>query len=220
METTNLKKNDPNYPSALKQHLGKDAPNEITTIGNLDILHHNSTAFFCSTKCPGDLIVKTYDIAQILRDAGMTVISGFHSPMERESLTILLRGSQPVIVCPARSINNMRINREYKKPLKDGRLLFLSPFDENQRRISAKSSHYRNLFVAAMSAAVFVIHAGTGSKTEAFCKEILSWQKPIYTLDSDYNTNLIKMGARPVNIDNISEWANILAANSERTNHV
>jgi hypothetical protein len=39
------------------------------------------------------------------------------------------------------------VNKEvkHKKPLKDGRLLFLSPFDENQRRISAKSSHYRNL---------------------------------------------------------------------------
>ncbi|MEA3361075.1 MAG: DNA-binding protein, partial [Thermodesulfobacteriota bacterium] len=78
----------------------------------------------------------------------MTVISGFHSPMERESLTMLLRGAQPIIICPARSINKMRINKEYKKPLKDGRLLFLSPFDENQLRISAKRSYYRNLFVA------------------------------------------------------------------------
>ena len=181
-------------------------------IGNLDILHHNSTAFFCSTKCLGNLIVKTYDIAQILRDAGMTVISGFHSPMERESLTILLRGTQPVIICPARSINNMRINKEYKKPLKDGQLLFLSPFDKNQQRISAKSSHYRNLFVAAMSAVIFVAHAGPGSKTEAFCKKIISWQKPIYTFESDYNKNLIKMYARPVNMDNVSRWVNWIMA--------
>ena len=215
MDTISLKKNDPNYPSALKQHLGKNAPNAITAIGNLDILRHNSTAFFCSTKCPGDLIVKTYDIAQALRDAGMTVISGFHSPMEYECLTILLRGAQPIIICPARSINNMRINRECKKHLKDGRLLFLSPFNENQRRISAKSSHYRNLFVAAMSAAIFVAHAGPASKTESFCNEIISWQKQIYTFDSDYNKNLIKMGARPVNMDNVFLWANLFAANNE-----
>ena len=215
MDTINLKKNDANYPSALKQHLGKDAPNAITAIGNLDILRKNPTAFFCSTKCPGDLIVKTYDLAQILRDAGMTVISGFHSPMERECLTILLRGTQPVIICPARSINNMRINKEYKKPLKDGQLLFLSPFDENQRRISVKRSHYRNLFVAAMSAAIFIAHAGPASKTEAFCKEILSWQKPIYTFESDYNKNLIKMGAQPVNMDNVYEWANLSATYNE-----
>jgi predicted Rossmann fold nucleotide-binding protein DprA/Smf involved in DNA uptake len=212
MDTINLKKSDPNYPSALKQHLGKEAPHTITAIGNLDILRNNSTAFFCSTKCPGNLIVKTYDIAQLLRDADMTVISGFHSPMERECLTILLRGAQPVILCPARSINNMRINKEYKKPLKDGRLLFLSLFDENQQRISAKSSHYRNLFVAAMSAVIFVVHASPDSKTEAFCKKIISWQKPIYTFESDYNSNLIEMGALPVNMDNVSGWANLFAA--------
>ena len=195
----------------MQQHLGKDAPNDITAIGNLDILRYNSTALFCSTKCPGDLIVKTYDIAQILRDAGMTVISGFHSPMERECLTILLRGAQPVIICPARSINNMRINREYKKPLKDGRLLFLSPFDKNQQRISAKRSHYRNLFVAAMSAAIFVVHAEPSSKTEELCQQILSWQKPIYTFDSDYNKNLIEMGAQSIRPENISEWGKFFA---------
>ena len=206
MDTISLNKNDPNYPSVLKAHLGKDAPDTITAIGNLHILRKNPTAFFCSTKCPGDLIVKTYDIAQILRDADMTVISGFHSPMERECLTILLRGAQPVIICPARSINNMRINKEYKKPLKDGQLLFLSPFDKNQQRISAKTSHYRNLFVAAMSAVIFVAHAESSSKTEELCRQILSWQKPIYTFESGYNKNLIKMGARPVNMENVSEW--------------
>ena len=132
--------------------------------------------------------------------------------MERESLTILLRGAQPVIICPARSINNMRINKEYKKHLKDGRLLFLSPFDENQRRISAKSSHYRNLFVAALSAAVFVIHAESSSKTEELCRQIISWQKPIYTFESDYNKNLIKIGARPVTMDNVSGWAKLFAS--------
>ena len=141
----------------------------------------------------------------------MTVISGFHSPMEHECLTILLRGAQPVIICPARNINNMRINKEYKKLLKDGQLLFFSPFDENQRRISARTAHYRNLFVVAMSFVIFVAHAGPDSKTEAFCKKIISWQKPIYTFESDYNKNLIKIGARPVNIDNVSVWAKLFA---------
>jgi len=215
METVNLQCNDSNYPPPLKRYLGKDAPNHITSLGNIDILCRNSTALFCSVKCPGDLILKTYDLAQILRQAGMTVIGGFHSPMEKECLTILLRGSQPVIICPARNINGMRISKEYRQSLDDGRLLFLSPFEENQRRISVKTSYYRNFFVAALSSVVFVAHAGPGSKTEAFCREILSWQKPIYTFDSDYNKNLIEMGAQPVNKDNVSEWANFLGTYNE-----
>jgi len=216
MDTVNLQCNDSNYPPPLKKHLGKDAPDIITGLGNIDILRHNSTALFCSAKCPGDLILKTYDLAQIFRQAGMTVIGGFHSPMEQECLAILLRGTQPVIICPARNINGTRIKKEYKKPLNDGRLLFLSPFKENQRRISVKTSHYRNLFVAALSSVVFVAHAGPGSKTEAFCRKILSWQKPIYTFDSDYNKNLIEMGAQPVKMANVSDWANFLVANADK----
>jgi predicted Rossmann fold nucleotide-binding protein DprA/Smf involved in DNA uptake len=81
--------------------------------------------------------------------------------------------------------------------------------------LTFKTSHYHNLFVAALSAAVFVAHAGPDSKTEAFCKEILSWQKPIYTFDSNYNQNLIKMGAQPVNMDNVSLWANLFAGYNE-----
>ena len=104
---------------------------------------------------------------------------------------------------------------KYKKPLKDGRLLFLSPFDKNQRRISAKSSHYRNLFVAALSAVIFAAHAEPSSKTEELCRQIISWKKPIYIFDSDYNKNLIKMGAQPVTMDNVSLWANLFAANNE-----
>jgi len=208
MNTDHLRHSDLNYPPNLKKYLGKNAPDIITGLGSIDILRHNSTALFCSLKCPGDLILKTYDLAQILRQAGMTVIGGFHFPMERECLAILLRGTQPVIVCPARNIQNMRIRKEYRKSLDDGRLLLLSRFEENQRRISAKTSHYRNVFVAALSSVVFVTHASPASKTEAFCREILSWEKPIYTFDNDYNKNLIEMGAQPVNMANISDWAN------------
>jgi len=62
--------------------------------------------------------------------------------------------------------------------------------------------------VAALSARVFVAHAGHGSKTEAFCREILSWEKPVYTFENDYNKTLIEMGVQPVNMDNVSGWAN------------
>jgi len=67
-----------------------------------------------------------------------------------------------------------------------------------------------------LSSVVFVAHAGLASKTEAFCREILSWGKPIYTFDTDYNKNLIEMGAQPVNMANVSEWANFLVANADK----
>ena len=93
--TSWIHQGDAAYPSVLSRLLDKDAPSRIATLGNLDILQHKPLALFSSVKCPGDLILQTYDLAQCLRQSGVTVIGGFHSPMERECLTILLRGTQP-----------------------------------------------------------------------------------------------------------------------------
>ena len=205
MEIFQLKQGDLVYPSAWKKFLGDCHPEIITTMGNLDILNQKKLAFFCSIKCPGHLILKTYDLAQHLKEAGVTVIGGFHSPIERECLTILLRGSEPIIICPARSIKGMRMRKEFKGPLEERRLLFLSPFKESQRRNTVETAMERNRFVAAVADAVFVAHASPNSKTKRFCHEVLSWGKPLYTLESDANINLIRLGMKPIGLNNIGD---------------
>src|SRR5690348_12573481 len=105
------------------------APQAITARGDLAILQRPALALFCSIACPGDVILQTYDLARDLRDAGVTVAGGFHAPMERECLHLLLRGTQPIVVCPA---------REWRAPLAEGRLLLLSPFGEGSRRATAE----------------------------------------------------------------------------------
>ena len=189
---------DPVYPSILPSILGKNAPLRIATLGNLDILKHKPLALFCSVKCPGNLILQTYDLARSLRQAGVTVIGGFHSPMEQECLTILLRGAQPLLVCPARSLEGMRVPAEYRQPLETGRLLLVSPFNGKDRRITEETALLRNRFVGALADAIFVAHAEPQSKTEQFCHEILKWRKPLYTLDAKANENLLAMGAKPL----------------------
>ncbi|MDQ7010891.1 MAG: DNA-processing protein DprA [Mariprofundaceae bacterium] len=137
----------------------------IACLGNPDILRKDKLALFCSRKCPGDLILKACDLARSLRDAGTTVISGFHTPVEKECLRILLRGTQPLIICPARSIEGMRVPAAWRKPLERGRLLILSPFGDGQRRMTAKLAEQRNEFVAFLADEVLFIHAAEGSGT-------------------------------------------------------
>lgn len=60
----------------------------------------------------------------------------------------------------------------------------------------------RNRFVAALADVIFIAHAQPTSKTEQFCREILTWRKSLYTLES--NTNLVALGAKPVTLNNIS----------------
>ena len=58
----------PLYPEAALRYLGDDPP-AITAIGNLDLLDSAPLALFCSVRCPGRLILQTYDLAQALRAA-------------------------------------------------------------------------------------------------------------------------------------------------------
>lgn len=197
MNLTRIPKNDARYPPALGHYLGYSAPEEITALGNLEILNNKKTALFCSSQCPGDLIIKTSGLAKKWRGDGVTVISG----LEQECLAVLLRGKQPVIFCPARSIEGMRVKKGQVKPLDDGRLLILSPFPQKKRRMTVVLAHARNRFVAALADEIFVSHASPGGKIEQFCREIVSRGKPVMTLLGNSNNNLLELGARCVKPD-------------------
>jgi predicted Rossmann fold nucleotide-binding protein DprA/Smf involved in DNA uptake len=206
MNSTMLDKNSGSYPEALSRYLGHHAPMALSCIGNPDILQSKTLAVFCSNKCPGNIILKTHDFLRQIRERGITVISGFHSAMERECLNILLKGRQPVIICPARSIEGMRIKPEYRKPLEDGQLLILSPFSGKEKRISSDRAVKRNYFVAALATDVFIPYAAPGSKTETFCRELLKWGKRVYTADDEKNTSLLETGIKTISPEIFDKW--------------
>ena len=83
---------------------------------------------FCSTQCPGEVIFRAFDQVAQLRDAGRAVISGFHTPVEKECRAILLHGTSPIVICAARSLEALRVPAGWKEPLANGRLLLLSCF--------------------------------------------------------------------------------------------
>jgi predicted Rossmann fold nucleotide-binding protein DprA/Smf involved in DNA uptake len=197
-QTYQIQIDSPDCPSSLIKHLADKAPASITAMGNIDILQNKTLSIFSSQKCPGAIILKTYELMRKLRESGVTVISGFHSPMECECLNILLKGKQAIIFCPARSIEKMRLKAEYKKPFDEGRLLLLSPFNAKEKRISSERALFRNYFVAAIADSIFVSYAAQNSKTEQFCKALLAWNKPLYTLQSNANANLITLGLKNI----------------------
>jgi predicted Rossmann fold nucleotide-binding protein DprA/Smf involved in DNA uptake len=128
----------------------------------------------------------------------MTVIGGFHSDIEKHCLMTLLTGNQPIILSPARSLDKLRIRPEYKDPLANGRLLFLSFFRSHRHRSDAEMAFKRNMYIAALAGRVLVVHAAPSSKTEQLCRELISWRKPVYTIGNEANQNLVKLGAEQV----------------------
>lgn len=132
-------------------------------LGNPHLLHLPKTGLFASTKCPGHVILPTYDQAASWRDERRCIISGFHSPIEKECLSILLRGASPVIVCPARNLPS-RLPPEWRSPIDEGRMLVLSPFAANESRPTADLATRRNEYVASLADEVWIAHATEGGK--------------------------------------------------------
>jgi predicted Rossmann fold nucleotide-binding protein DprA/Smf involved in DNA uptake len=161
-----------NYPAHLRERLGDDTPAQVFAIGNLDLLALPKTALFCSARCPGDAILRACDTARQWRDEKRCIISGFHSVVEKECLRILLRGSQPVIICPARTLENMRLPPDWKKPFADSRLLILSCFAGCNRRVTAPLAARRNEFVAALADEVWFAHIAPGGDLQRLAQKI------------------------------------------------
>lgn len=164
--------------------------------GDQRLLQCRLLGLFCSKSCPGSLILCAHDLARELHVPDLAVVGGFHTPVEKECLRLFLRGGQPVIVCPARGIEGIRLPADWKVPLAEGRLLLASPFGSSRTRVTRDNARLRNEFVASLADKILVIHAAPGSKTMTFCRRVLESGKPLLTLESPHNEDLIALGAR------------------------
>lgn len=196
---------DTNYPKRLKKYLKTETPGTIWARGNINLLPGQNTslngdlwALFCSRKCPGELILKTHDLAQTFKERGIPTIGGYHSPIEQECLRVLLRGVQPILLCPARSIEKMRLKPAWKDALTAERLLILSTFESRHNRSTAALANRRNAFVAALADKICIAHAAEDSKTLEFAQMLLTWGKPVFTFETPANDALFQLGAQPL----------------------
>ncbi len=98
--------------------------------GNPILFSRRKLGIICSQKCPGDVILKTYDFSRMVRGSGLAIVSGFHSPIEKDCLPILLRGSDPIIIVQAHRLSTSRLPMDWQKAIDAGRLLLVSPFQE------------------------------------------------------------------------------------------
>ena len=119
-------------------------------IGNIAHLKLHKTAFLCSRQIPANAVLKCYDWAIAMREQQQCVISGFHSQIEKDVLHYLLKGTQPIIVVLARGLKQ-KLEPQFIKPLEEGRLLIITPFEKNVTRVSKQTASIRNQFIIALA---------------------------------------------------------------------
>jgi len=167
----------------------------MDALGDEGLLDRRKLALICSQKCPGDVILNTYDFARLVRGSGLAIVSGFHSPIEKDCLPILLRGPDPIIIVQGHRLSTSRLPMEWQRAIKEKRLLLLSPFRERAKRVTTELAAERNRFVAAISDEILIPYAAAGSKTEALFRALRASGKPVCTFEAPGNAAMISAGA-------------------------
>lgn len=121
---------------------------QITTLGDASILDLPKVGFLSSRKVPPAAVMKCYDWATEMRDKGVCVMGGFQSPLERDVLTFLLQGKQPVVWVLAHKLwAEKSIPKSYREPLASGRLLVVSPVAQTVARVDTRTAAIRNRYI-------------------------------------------------------------------------
>ena len=215
MDRRRIEAGDSDYPVILRDRLGDAAPSCLYAMGNAAILRNCLLGLVCSIRCPGSVVIKTFDAIRALRDAGVGMIGGFHSPMERECLDILLRGDQSVILCAAKGLPGLRLGQGARRAVREGRLLLISPFYDTVRRTTAAQAVERNQVVAMMSKVLLVPFASPEGKTWANVSAAIERGQLVCTFADSENAALIAAGVKPMTA---ADMARAVTATAERRN--
>ncbi len=138
-------------------------------LGNEKLLEIKKTTFLCSRNIPASAVLKCYDWAIEQREAGNCIISGFQSQLEKDVFHYLLKGKQSIIIALARGLKK-RLEPELIKPLEEGRLLIISPFDASVTRVTAQTAKQRNLLMLSLAENVCIGYASKNGHIEELLK--------------------------------------------------
>jgi predicted Rossmann fold nucleotide-binding protein DprA/Smf involved in DNA uptake len=139
---------------ALHARLSANMASLLCGVGPQALLAEPLLGFIASRECPGHILVETLDrVPQWVR-ARRVVVSGFHSPLEQQVLTSLLRRDGRAVKVLARGLGSAgyRPTPEEREPLTTGRLLVVSAFPASVTRTTRETALARNRLVLAMAA--------------------------------------------------------------------
>ena len=122
---------------------------------NEDLLDRYLVAFFASCEYSEEVAQRAIQWAEEIGQTDKVVISGFHYPLEKEVLRMLLEHKHPVIVALGRALYK-RVPLNLQAACDEGRLLFVS--FRGYSRHSSKSSEIRNWKAAGLADEVYFTH--------------------------------------------------------------
>ena len=150
-------------------------------LGNTSLLDRYLVAFFASRSSTAEIAERALRWAEDICQTDKVVISGFHSPLEKEVLRVLIEHKHPVIIALGRALYK-RVPSNLQTAFDEGRLLFVS--FRGYSRHSWKSSEIRNWKAAGLADEVYFtpFNQASSLSTLHFTYEKYS-NTPVYILE-------------------------------------
>jgi predicted Rossmann fold nucleotide-binding protein DprA/Smf involved in DNA uptake len=187
------------YPESLLSRIDKKMPPTLWYWGDESLINRRKLGIVCSVKCPGNIIMQASTLMKNLPAENLVVVSGFHSPLEKECMRILGRRRIAMICILGRSLIGACISAEWKTLVEEERLLLVSSFDKQYNRLTQSLSEKRNELVAALADELWILHASPGSRTESLALNMTRSGKDVFTLRDESNANLRTCGVPTLN---------------------
>jgi broad specificity phosphatase PhoE len=144
----------------------------LVGIGNAELLDRPLTAFFASRTCPGVAIRAAIDWAVVEARAGRTIISGFHSPLERSVLEVILAAHGCAVVALARDATRARVPAPWREAAGQGEIAIVS-VAPNMPHLTEDLASTRNDWVTNLASLIVIAHVESGGTLE---RNVTRWQ--------------------------------------------
>lgn len=149
---------DAEYPRRIKSRLREESPPVIYGCGNKTLLDTGGLAVVGSRHTDDALIDDAMAVARLTAQAGKTLVSGGAKGIDQITMHGAFSAGGQVSAVLADSLEKTAAGREYKKLLRDGQLVLISPYDPNAT-FNASLATRRNKLIYALADAALVLSA-------------------------------------------------------------
>lgn len=206
----------PDYPPAIRRHLGESRPPILFGIGSKELLNLSAIGFVGSRSVGDTDIVYTQQLARQAIDQGFMVVSGAAKGVDQTAMDAALQHGGKSVGVVSDSLIKTSTSRIYREAIQEGRLVLLSPYYP-EAGFSTGNAMGRNKYIYTLSQAVVVVKSDydEGGTWAGAIENLKKHWVPLLVRQCAHRGNqaLIQKGAIPIG-DVVTDFLSVTATPS------
>ena len=196
-----LTRSDPEYPSRLKQRLGRTTPAILFGCGNRNLLNGNGVAVVGARRASDADIDFAERVGQRVAGCGRLVVSGGAAGVDQAAMRGALHAEGTAIGVLADGLLRASTSSRYRKHLMSGDLALVSPFNP-EARFQVGNAMARNKYIYCMAQEAIVVSStpDRGGTWTGAVENLRQGWVPLAVKETDApdsgNPRLVELGGR------------------------